>query len=418
MNLKFTREEKSWIMYDVANSAYSLVVVTAILPIYFKAVATNAGVSSHLSTSYWGYATSFGTLIISLLAPILGTLADYKGYKKILFSFFALCGIFMTFALAVVPDHSWLILLIVYVISHMGFQGANIFYDGFLIDVTDDKRMDVVSSAGFGYGYIGSALLFVIVMVLQITNGFGLMTTVLVTRLSFVLTAVWWGLFTYPILKNVNQKNGIVPDKHPVKISLQRLIATLKEIKQYKHVMFFLIAYFFYIDGVDTIISMASSFGVDIGINSNHLIIILLIINIVAFPFTILYGRLSQRYGTKTMILVAIGVYTIICIYALFMKNVIDFFILGFLVGTSQGGIQALSRSYYARLIPKDKANEFFGFYNIFGKFSAIIGPVIFGVMTQLTGKSQYGIVSLVVLFIIGGVLFYFTSEEPFEELT
>lgn len=416
MKLKFTREEKSWIMYDVGNSAYSLVIVTAILPIYFKAVATNAGISSHLSTSYWGYATSFGTLLISLLAPLLGTLADYKGYKKVLFSFFALCGIVMTFGLAVVPDQSWLILLIVYVISHMGFQGGNIFYDGFLIDVTDDERMDVVSSAGFGYGYIGSALLFICVMILQITNGFGVMSTVFVTRLSFILTAIWWGVFTYPILKNVSQINGIQPDKHPVQVSLKRLVGTLKEIRQYKQVMFFLIAYFFYIDGVDTIISMASTFGVDIGINSDHLIIILLIINIVAFPFTILYGRLSQRFGTKPMILVATGVYTIICIYALFMKTIIDFFILGFLVGTSQGGIQALSRSYYARLIPKDRANEFFGFYNIFGKFSAIIGPLIFGIMTQLTGKSQYGIVSLVVLFIIGGILFYFTKEDMVEE--
>lgn len=407
----YTKEERSWILYDWANSAYSLIIVTAILPIYFKYVAGNAGVSGSESTAFWSYASSLGTLLISLSAPILGTLGDYQGYKKKLFNLFALSGMIMTFALALVPDKSWLALLAIYVLSHIGYQGANIFYDGFLVDVTSDERMDDVSSMGYGLGYIGSALLFVVVMLLQVTNGFGLMDTELVTKICFVLTGLWWFLFSFPFFKNVHQKYSIPKVKQPIKFSFLRLKQTILEISKYKKIVFFLIAYFFYIDGVDTIFTMATAFGIDMGVDSNMLIIILLVINIIAFPFTILYGKLARRFGNKPMILTAIGVYTIICIYALFMKTVLDFWILGVLVGTSQGGIQALSRSYFAQIIPKEKANEFFGFYNIFGKFSAILGPLLFGGMTHLTGNSQYGIASLIILFILGGLLFYRIKE-------
>lgn len=403
---RFSKIEKSWILYDWANSAYSLIIVTAILPIYFKFVAGEAGIGNAESTAVWGYASSFATLLISLSAPILGTLGDYEGKKKKLFNVFAMSGMIMTFALALVPDKSWIALLAVYVLSHMGYQGANVFYDGFLVDVTEDERMDEVSSMGYGLGYIGSALLFIAVMVLQVTDGFGLLGTVMVTRVCFVLTGLWWVLFSLPFLKNVHQKYALPAIKNPVKVSFQRLIKTVRNIGQYKAIVFFLIAYFFYIDGVDTIFTMATAFGIDMGVSSDMLIIILLVINFIAFPFTILYGMGAKRFGTKPMILLAIGVYTFICIYALFMSSVLDFWILGILVGTSQGGIQALSRSYFAQMIPKEHANEFFGFYNIFGKFSAILGPLLFAFITSLTGNSQYGITSLIILFIIGGVLF------------
>ncbi|MGY3751022.1 MFS transporter [Vagococcus acidifermentans] len=404
--MTFTKEEKSWIMYDWANSVYSLIIVTAILPIYFKYVAGNAGISDADSTAFWGYASSFATLLISVSSPILGTIADYRGAKKKLFNFFAFSGMLLTLALAIVPNHSWVALLAVYVISHMGFQGANIFYDGFLVDVTTDERADAVSSYGFGFGYIGSALLFVLVMVLQVTDGFGLMGTETVTKLCFILTAVWWFAFTIPFVKNVHQNYGIEPEKHTIRRSFLRIAETIKEISRYKHIVFFLIAYFFYIDGVDTIFTMATAFGIDMGVSSDMLIIILLVVNIIAFPFTILYGRLAARFGTKPLILTAISVYIIICIYAMFMKTTVDFWIVGILVGTSQGGIQALSRSYFAKIVPKDRANEFFGFYNIFGKFSAILGPSIFAFVTQMTGQSQFGIAALILLFIIGAVLF------------
>lgn len=408
--MKFTKEEKSWILYDWANSAYSLVIVTALLPIYFKVVAGNSGISEANSTAFWGYASSIGTLIVSLSAPILGTIADYKGLKKKLFNIFAICGMIMTLALAFVPNHSWVALLIVYIISHVGFSGANVFYDGFLVDVTTDERNDKVSSYGYGFGYIGSALLFVVVMLLQIFGAEPLGAE-FVTKLSFVLTALWWLLFSIPFFKKVHQVHGIEQDRTPVRTSLKRIGETLKDIRKYRHIMFFLIAYFFYIDGVDTIFTMATAFGIDMGITSTTLIIILLVVNVVAFPFTILYSYFAKKFGTKPMILFAIGVYIVICILAMFMSKPIHFWLLGVLVGTSQGGIQALSRSYFARIIPKDRSNEFFGFYNIFGKFSAVLGPLIFGVMTQITGKSQYGIASLIVLFIVGGLMFYRVPE-------
>ncbi|MCH4175949.1 MAG: MFS transporter [Streptococcaceae bacterium] len=413
--MKLTKTEKSWIMYDWANSAYSLVVVTAILPIYFKYVSGNAGISSVDSTAIWGYTSSIATLIISLLAPFLGTVADYVGYKKKIFSLFAISGIITTLGLALVPNQSWVTLLIVYVISHMGFQGANVFYDGFLVDITDDERSDKISSYGYGFGYIGSALLFVLVMILQVTNGFGLMGSEFVTKLCFILTGLWWGLFSIPFFKNVHQVYGVPKQNHSIRNSFRRLITTIRDIRQYKIVVLFLLAYFFYIDGVDTIFTMATAFGVDMGVDSNMLIIILLVVNIIAFPFTILYGWLAEKFGTKPLIVVAIFVYVIICFYAMFMKTTLDFWILGILVGTSQGGIQALSRSYFSKIIPKDKANEFFGFYNIFGKFSAILGPIIFSTMTKLTGKSQFGIASLMVLFIIGGILLALTVKRPNE---
>lgn len=405
--MKLTKQEKSWILYDWANSAYSLVVVTAILPIYFKYVSKNAGISDIDSTAIWGYTSAAATLIISLLAPLLGTIADYFGYKKKIFSLFAICGIITTFGLAFIPNQSWIALLVVYILSHMGFQGANIFYDGFLVDVTTDERSDKVSSYGYGFGYIGSALLFILVMVLQLTDGFGLTDNETVTKLCFVLTALWWLLFSIPFFKHVQQIHGIPKQAHTLRYSFTRLVSTIRDIRQYKVVVLFLVAYFFYIDGVDTIFTMATAFGVDMGVDSNLLIVILLVVNILAFPFTILYGRLAERFGTKPLILVAIGVYAIICLYAMFMSTVLDFWILGILVGTSQGGIQALSRSYFSRIIPKNKANEFFGFYNIFGKFSAILGPILFSTMTQLTGKTQLGIASLLLLFVIGGWLLW-----------
>ncbi|MGX6980254.1 MFS transporter [Vagococcus elongatus] len=402
---KFTKEETSWILYDWANSAYSLVIVTALLPIYFKSVATGSGISESASTAYWGYASSFGTLLVSISAPLLGTIADYKGFKKKFFTFFALTGMIMTLMLALVPNHSWIGLLAIYIISHVGFSGANIFYDGFLVDVTTDERSDLISSYGYGLGYIGSALLFIIVVLLQLFGG-KFFDVALLTKISFVLTAVWWFVFSLSFLKNVHQRYGVAHDPKPVRASVKRLAETLRHIRQYKVVMFFLIAYFFYIDGVDTIFTMATSFGIDMGISSSTLLVILLMVNIVAFPFTILYGNLAKRFGTKPMILTAIGVYILICCLAMIMSKPLHFWILGFLVATSQGGIQALSRSYFSRIIPKERSNEFFGFYNIFGKFSAVMGPLLFGVVTQLTGRSQLGIASLIVLFIVGGLMF------------
>lgn len=404
---KLSKTETSWALYDWGNSAYTLTVTSTILPLYFKSVFANAGGDASLSTAYWGYANSIATLVLALLAPILGTLADYKGYKKKFFSLFFVLGVIFTALLATVPDTYWPLLLVFYILTAIGFSGSNIFYDAFLVDVTTEKRMDRVSSLGYALGYIGSTIPFIFCMAIVILAQFGKipLSVAGASKLSFVITAIWWGVFTIPMLKRVNQEYGIEVEPNPVQNSFKRLSKTLKNIRSHKTVFLFLLAYFFYIDGVDTIIKMATSYGADLGISTTNLLIILLATQFVAFPFAILYGWLAGKFRGKTMLYVGIFVYTLICIYAYFLDSTLDFWILAMLVGTSQGGLQALSRSYFGKLVPKENANEFFGFYNIFGKFAAIMGPFLVGIVTQLTGRTNNGVFSIILLFIIGGII-------------
>ncbi|CDF57526.1 MFS transporter [Thermobrachium celere] len=405
--MKLNKEEKSWALYDWANSAYSMTVTTTILPLYFKMLTDSALIDKSTSTAYWGYANSIATFIVALLAPILGTIADYKGYKKKFFISFFLIGIISTALLSVPNSSAWPLLLFVYILTVIGFSGSNIFYDAFLVDVTSEERMDRVSTMGYALGYIGSTIPFIVCMIIVILAQFNKIPISVYTasKISFIITAIWWGIFTIPMIKNVKQKYYIEPEKNPVTSSFKRIYKTFKNIKQHKSLFIFLIAYFFYIDGVDTIIKMSTSYGSDLGISATSLLIILLLTQFVAFPFAILYGRLSEKYSTKTMLYVAIIIYTIICIYAYFLKTALDFWILAMLVGTSQGGIQALSRSYFGKLVPKENSNEFFGFYNIFGKFAAIMGPFLVGLVAQLTGETKNGVFSVIILFIIGGIL-------------
>jgi MFS transporter, UMF1 family len=404
---KLNETEKSWVLYDWANSAYTLTVTTAILPLYFKSVFQNAGGAATVSTAYWGYASSISTLFLAIISPILGTVADYKGYKKKFFNLFFIMGIITTAMLALVPDANWIMLLVLYVLSSIGFSGANIFYDAFLVDVTTEERMDKVSTWGFALGYIGSTIPFIVSMAIVMLAKFEVLpiSVASASKIAFVITSIWWLAFTIPMLKKVKQVHGIDIEPNPIAKSFVRIGHTFKNIKQHRKVFLFLLAYFFYIDGVDTIIKMASSYGADLGIDSTTLLIVLLATQFVAFPFAILYGRLSEKYRGKTMIYVGIIVYTLICIYAYFLKTKTDFWILAMLVGTSQGGIQALSRSYFGKLVPKENANEFFGFYNIFGKFAAVMGPFLVGIVTQLTGKTNNGVFSIVILFVIGGIV-------------
>lgn len=406
---RYTKEERSWIMQDWANSAYSIMITTAVFPLFFKAVASSGGLSDATSTAYWGYANAIGTLIVSVLAPILGALADYKNQRMPMFTFFTLSGIIATLAFSFAPEGSWLYLFIFYVISAIGFSGANIFYDGSIIDVTTNDRMDRVSSAGFGWGYIGSSIPFVIFIIFQLTGILPISQTLLV-KLGFVMTAIWWFVFTIPYWRHVEQKSYIPRETQLIKNSFKRLWGTLKGIKAYKQAFLFLIAYFFYIDGVGTIFKMATAIGSDIGLSSNDLIVVMLVVQFVAFPFSILYGVLAKRFGAKNMIFVGIVTYTFICIYALQLDNLTAFIILGLLVGTAQGGVQSLSRSLFGQLIPKERANEFFGFYNIFGKFAAVVGPFLVGIIAQLTGNSLDGVFALIILFIIGGILLMFVK--------
>ncbi len=405
---KVNKEEKSWILYDWANSAYTLTITSTILPLYFKAAAESAGVAAATSTAYWGYANSISTLILSLLAPILGTIADYRNYKKRFFNFFLLTGVFFTCMYAFVPQSQWIWLLAVYIITAIGFSGANVFYDAFLVDVTTDDRMDKISTSGFAFGYIGSTIPFIVCLAIILLSQKEIIPISYITacRIAFLITAVWWFTFSLPFLKNVHQKHYVEPEPNPVLNSFKRLYKTLKNIKEHKKLFLFLIAYFFYIDGVSTIIKMATAYGSDLGVSATSLLIILLATQFIAFPFALIYGKLAEKFSAKKMIYAAIIIYIGICIYAYFMKTTLDFWILAMLVGTSQGGIQALSRSYFAKLVPKENSNEFFGFYNIFGKFAAIFGPFLVGIVAQMTGKTNYGVFSIIVLFIIGGILF------------
>ena len=410
---KMTASERSWAFYDWANSAYTLIVVTAILPLYFKSSATQAGIDAATSTAYWGYANSFSTLIVSILAPILGTIADFKGFKKRFFIIFATLGVIFTLMLAVVPSDQWLVILICFIVTSIGFTGANVFYDAFLVDVTSEERMDRISANGYALGYVGSIIPFVISIALIMTAQLNILplSVTIASQIAFVITALWWGFFTIPMLKNVEQRYYVERVPNPVSTSFKKLYSTFKNIKAYKPLFIFLIAYFFYIDGVHTVINMSTAFGSDLGISSTTLLIILFMTQVVAAPFTVLFGKLGGKYSEKTMIIVGIFVYIIVCFYAYFLDSALDFWILAMLVGTSQGGIQAMSRSYFAKLVPKESSNEFFGFYSIFGKFAAIIGPLLVGVTAQYTGNTNSGVFSLVILFIIGAIILLYVPK-------
>jgi MFS transporter, UMF1 family len=403
----FTKEENSWMFYDWANSAYSIIISTAVFPLFYKAAASNSGVSAADSTAYLGYTIAIATFILAMLGPILGTIADYKGYKKKFFTFFFGLGVTATAILAFIPSDQWLLLLICYTFAAVGSAGANVFYDAFLTDVTTDEKMNRVSSRGFGLGYIGSTIPFLISIAIIVLSQSGTipLSTTMASKIAFLITALWWGLFAIPMFKNVHQRYYIEPEPKPVISSFKRLGKTFKEIKEYRPLFLFLLAYFFYIDGVGTIITMSTAYGTDLGISSTSLLIILFVTQVVAGPFAVLYGRLAEKFTGKKMLYVGIIIYIIVCIYAYFLETTLDFWILAMLVATSQGGIQALSRSYFAKLVPKQNSNEFFGFYNIFGKFASIMGPLLVAVTAQVTGNSSTGVFSLVILFIIGIII-------------
>ena len=403
----YTKEEKSWIFYDWANSAFSAIVAAIILPVFFKSMAESGGVSAVDATAYWGYATSLGTLICAVLAPFLGTLGDFRGMKKKLFTAFMLLGVVSTFLLAL--TNSWQGLLLFYVLGTLGFSGSCIYYDSFLLDVTDVSRMDRVSSVGYGLGYIGGSTIPLVIslVLIQFGSGFGI-PTMLATKFSFILTAVWWLVFTIPMLRHVHQKHAIEPDRDMFAHTLRNMKDTLSMIVKNRSILFFVIAYFFYIDGVGTIIHMATVFGSSCGLDSMDLMVVLLVVQIVAFPFAILYGRLADRFGSRRMILFGIATYIVVCMLGFNLKEMKDFLLLAVLVGTAQGGIQALSRSFYGKLVPAEHASEYFGFFDVFGKFSAVIGPALFGIVAQLTGVTNYGALAVMFMFILGGAIFMF----------
>ena len=512
---RFTKKEKSWILYDWANSVYATNIMAAIFPTIFVSIAGDMG------DIWWGYGTSIATFIIALLAPFLGSIADYKGMKKKLFTGFMLLGVIATALIALTND--WRFMLVAYVLSKIGFSGSNLFYDSFLTDVTTDERMDKVSTWGYAMGYIGgSTIPFVISIAVLMAMGY---SNPIAQKFSILITSVWWILFTIPFLKNVEQEHYIEkPDKISFKNALLSVLSTAKEISKSRGMLLFIIAYFFYIDGVGTVISISTAYGTALGLGATGMILALLVTQLVAMPCSILFGKLTRKISARKALLIAIAVYMFICLVGFYMgfslephqekyrqvfndskgaweakldnyvfenrdkaedalgnylnsaqaalrakdmqafekleisypegnqteqnqmaliqallkpdllafkannENIIKnyqnavsfstvlFWAMAVLVGTMQGGIQAVSRSYFGKLVPKKRSNEYFGFFDIFGKFATVVGPLLYSLVGGMTKRSSYGALVLILLFLAGFLILLF-AKKPLEEL-
>ncbi len=390
-------------MYDIGNSAFVLLVST-IMPIYFNYLAGKAGLSSVDYLAYWGYAASICTIIVAILGPVIGTLADTKGFKKPVFFISILIGTISCAVLGAMVQ--WLAFLVVFVIAKIGFSSSLIFYDSMLIDVTDEKRMDYVSTQGYAWGYIGSCVPFVACLGLVLGADKIGISMELAMGISFVIVALWWLGMSLPLIKQYEQKYYVEKQPHAVAQSFKRLGSTFKNIKEEKHVFMFLLAFFFYIDGVYTIIDMATAYGSALGLDSTGLLLALLVTQIVAFPCAILFGRLSYKFKTEKLIMVCILAYLGIAIFAIFLKTQTQFWILAVLVGMFQGGIQALSRSYFTKIIPEERSGEYFGLMDICGKGASFVGTTVVSVVSQISGNINVGVGMIAILFAIGTVVF------------
>ncbi len=492
---KLNKVEKSWIMYDWANSVYATIIMAAVFPIYFSTVAKANGMAGDV---YWGYATSIATFAVAISAPIIGAIGDFKGMKKRLFSVFLFAGTAFTLIMALTDKP--MLMLVGYAVSYIGYAGANLCYDSFLTDVTTHEKMDKVSAYGFAMGYIGGSTIPFLISIALITFGSRIgIDNPLAVKISVVITSIWWALFSIPILRNVKQVYYVErPTSGFTSHIFANIKTTLGAIVRDKKLLFFLLAYFFYIDGVGTIIHMATSYGSTLGLGTTGMILALLVTQIVAVPCSILFSKFSSKIGTIKMLLIGIAIYIVVCVLGFFMgfflepqqetyeiefMQVIDsagqgldsdtlesvkrdglsiisvdsraeefsnklddayelttntaaidsiraaantfltdtskskdydnalgfssmmFWALAVLVGTSQGGMQALSRSYFGKLIPPERSNEFFGFFDIFGKFAAVMGPALYALFAGWTGRSSMGILSLVLLFLVGGAI-------------
>lgn len=409
MKTGMTREEKNWVLYDVGNSAFVLLVAT-IMPIYFNYLAENAGLSAADYLAYWGYATSAATLIVALLGPVFGTLADTEGLKKPIFTTTMLIGGIGCLALGF--SRQWFLFLVIYIIAKIGFSGSLIFYDSMLGDITTEDRVDNVSSQGYAWGYIGSCVPFVVCLGVVLGAGKIGISTELAMMISFAIVAVWWIGASIPLLKSYQQKHYVERQPKAVQNSFKRLGATLKNIRNEKKIFLFLVAFFFYIDGVYTIIDMATAYGTALGLDSTGLLLALLVTQLVAFPFAIIFGRLSKCYDVRTLITVCIAAYFGIAVFAIFLKAQWQFWIMAILVGMFQGGIQALSRSYFTKIIPAEKSGEYFGLMDICGKGASFLGTTVISLIAQFTGKVNIGVGAISLFFVLGMIVFKMATAE------
>lgn len=403
---KMTKQERSWVLYDVGNSAF-VMLSTALIPVYFSSLA-EPGSSVVVA---WGYAETVASLLLALLMPFLGSLADLKGNKKKFLIGFIGTGAVACAALGI--PQTALLFLIIYVVSSVMLNGSMVFYDAFLVDATTEDRYDEVSSSGYAWGYIGSCIPFILCLAVVLGGGVIGIDMALGMKIAFVITALWWVAFSIPLIRDVHQTHFKPREKHLFASTFKGLWKTLKNIAHDKRLLMFMIAFFFYIDGVHTIIKMSTSYGTDLGIDSTQLVLALLVTQFVAFPSAIAYGHLSKRFGTKKMLMIAVFAYLCITLFAaFFLKSALEFWILAICVGLFQGGIQALSRSEFGKLIPKDNANEYYGFFDIFGKYAAVMGTLLVSVFTQITGNASIGVLSIAALFVVGFVLLWRMPEE------
>ena len=403
-------ELRAWAMYDWGNSAFATTIMAAVLPIFYADVAAST-LPENLRTAYWAYTTSIALLIIAVLSPILGAMADYLGAKKKFLLFFLTLGIVFTSFLFFVDSGEWVFASVVFIVANIGFAGANVFYESLLPHIAEPDEVDRVSTAGYAMGYVGGGILLAVNLAwIMAPDRFGFADAGAATRWSFVSVSVWWALFAIPLFRRVPEpprrsRAGEVTGQSPIRVGIARVVGTLSEIREYRQVFLFLVAFWFYNDGIGTIIKLATIYGREIGIGQVHLIGALLLVQFLGIPFTFLFGGLASRIGPKRGIYVALMVYTVISVIGYGMRTPAHFWMLAVCVATVQGGAQALTRSLYASLVPRTKSSEFFGFFSVSAKFAGIFGPLLFGLIGQLTGASRLSILAISLFFLFGMLL-------------
>ena len=422
--MKVDKKIISWALYDWANSSYATTVMVALFPVIFKTYWAS-GLNATESTAKLAVVNSVSCIIVAILAPILGAIADRAGGRKVFLAIFTLLGAISTALMATADEGNWQYARLLFLLGTIGFSGGLTFYDSLLLNVADEDKMDFVSGLGYSMGYIGGALLITLNVVMMTKPAlFGLADTISGAKLSFISVAVWWIAFSIPLFKFVPEQRNTGSISVAVKMGLKQFAATFGQLKNYKPVLIFLIAYWFYIDGVDTIVRMAVDYGISIGLDSNDLIKAILLTNYIGFPAALIYGWVGQKAGPRAGIFFGIFAYVAITFFAAFMDTTKEFYALAISVGLVQGGLQAMSRSYFARLVPKDKQAEFFGLYNMLGKFAVFLGPLLVGygaIIAQNFGAkaetaSRYGIFSVMILFAIGAILFAFVKPENVQD--
>jgi UMF1 family MFS transporter len=399
---KLTKLERNWIFYDVANSAFTLMVST-LIPIFFNSLAESEGVSSVDYLAYWGYSISLSTLAVAIMGPILGGICDHRGRKKPVFMGVIALGAACCLAMGLAK--SWVAFLVIFIIARIGYQLSLVIYDSMLGDVTSEERMDSVSSSGYAWGYIGSCAPFIVCLVLVLQAGKIGMTQGQAMTIAFIIVALWWVLMSMPLLRSYKQVHFLEGAAHEENL-FATLGHTLKEMIRDKQILFFLLAFFFYIDGVYTIIDMSTAYGTALGLNSTDLLLALLVTQFVAFPSALIMGRLSRKLPSERLITVCITAYFCIACFAFFLASEWQFWVLAIGVGMFQGGIQALSRSYFTKIIPAEKSGEYFGFLDICGKGASIMGTTVMSMVSQLTGHLNYGVASIAIFFVFGMLFF------------